>query len=64
MFSVRRWSRFEHCIGGGGEGTYEQCSNVPHTISMILILILEETDSAYKYVRTERCSGHRYKEEK
>jgi len=39
-------------------GTFEQCSNVPLNISMILIFILEETHGSYNYFRTKKCFAH------
>jgi len=39
-------------------GTFEQCSNVPHNMSMNLIFILEETQGAYNYFRIKKWFGH------
>jgi hypothetical protein len=40
------------------KGTFEQCSNLPFNIFMILIFILEETHGAYNHFRTRKWIAH------
>ena len=54
MFRVCTRGRFEHCTGV----TSERCSDLPHSISLILIFVLEETHGAYNYFGTEKCFAH------
>ena len=54
MFRVCTRGRFEHSTGV----TSERCSDLPHSISLILIFALEETHGAYNYFGREKCFAH------